>query len=113
MLNDIEMKLLRLALNKGAFAGESDNAAVMFIHKLRERNINADDLFVQPNIFPHYSTNFNNKDYADGYYTMPFGKYKGEYLEDIPTSYLIWVLENCHSIKLNLRNAIENIIYGD
>lgn len=25
---------------------------------------------------------------------MPFGKYKGEDLEDLPTSYLLWVAEN-------------------
>lgn len=25
---------------------------------------------------------------------MPFGKYKGEELEDLPTSYLYWLCEN-------------------
>lgn len=26
---------------------------------------------------------------------MPFGKYKGQQLEDIPEDYLQWALENC------------------
>jgi hypothetical protein len=44
-LTTIEMKLLRLALDRGAYAGESDNAAIMFVRKLRERNAKADELF--------------------------------------------------------------------
>lgn len=26
---------------------------------------------------------------------MPFGKYKGEYIEDLPSSYLHWLAVNC------------------
>lgn len=29
----------------------------------------------------------------DDSYEMPFGKYKGEYLGDVPASYLIWFYE--------------------
>ena len=32
-LTEIEMKLLRLALDRGAYEGEADNAAIMFIRK--------------------------------------------------------------------------------
>jgi len=28
---------------------------------------------------------------------MPFGKYKGKDLEDIPSSYLKWLAENCEN----------------
>jgi len=113
MLNDIEMKLLRLALDSGATIGESEASAIMFIRKLRARNAAADDLFSQPgyNNIPDHS--FNRRDYADEYHTMPFGKYRGEPLEDIPPSYLIWVLENCRNIKTSLRTAIYNVIYAD
>ena len=38
---------------------------------------------------------------------MPFGKHKGEYLDDIPGDYLEWVLENCE-LNPYLRTAIEN-----
>lgn len=27
---------------------------------------------------------------------MPFGKYKGQQIEDIPDDYLRWCLENCN-----------------
>ncbi len=27
---------------------------------------------------------------------MPFGRYKGQDMEDVPTGYLIWFLENCN-----------------
>jgi len=36
---------------------------------------------------------------------MPWGKFKGEDLEDIESSYLLWVLENCE-IKPGLEVAI-------
>lgn len=110
MLNDIELKLLRLALDRAAPDGEYSNAAIMLIRKLRERNATADDLFVQSNRLVEYETAFNHKGYADDF-IMPLGKHKGELLEDIPVSYLRWALNNCNNIKPNLRNAIKNIIY--
>ena len=107
MLNDIEMKLLRLALDKGAYEGEADNAAIMFIRKLRERNVKADDLFYKSN-----SEKSSRHITSWHYYKMPFGKYKNKMLMDIPEDYLLWVLQNCRSVKPDLRNAIENIIFG-
>ena len=38
-------------------------------------------------------------------FTMPFGKYKGEFLEDIPIQYLDWMLENA-DLKNNIKNRI-------
>lgn len=38
---------------------------------------------------------------------MPFGKYRGEPLRAVPTSYLRWVLRECDGIYLELREAIE------
>lgn len=37
---------------------------------------------------------------------MPFGKYKGEELSDIPAVYLEWLLENV-SMKDDLHKAVE------
>lgn len=105
MLNDIETKLLRLALDKAAYPGESDNAAVMLIRKLRERNVSADDLFVKSN-----SGKFNTPSIY-GRQRMPFGKYEGEMLANIPEDYLLWALQNCRNMKPNLRNAIKSVIY--
>jgi hypothetical protein len=38
--------------------------------------------------------------------SMPFGKYKGELIEGIPTSYLKWLLREC-KLRLPLRYAVE------
>jgi len=37
---------------------------------------------------------------------MPFGKYRNVELEEIPESYLLWVLDNC-DIGTTLRRAIQ------
>ncbi|MDR1753414.1 MAG: DUF3820 family protein [Eubacterium sp.] len=108
MLTDIETKLLRLALDKGAYEGEANTAAIMFIRKLRERGANTDDLFIQP----HTQIKRQYRDISVyGYQRMPFGKYKGEMLYNIPRDYLIWVLKHCKNIKSNLKNAIYDFVY--
>jgi hypothetical protein len=38
-------------------------------------------------------------------YVMPFGKYKGEFLGDIPKSYLIWMMDN-----LDLRQPLKDCV---
>jgi len=108
MLTDIENKLLRLALDKGAYSGEADSAAIMFIRKLRERGASADELINKLDSsksiqdIPKYKLR-----------AMPFGKYKGELLMYIPEDYLEWVLDNCYDITDGLRCAIEKVVYGD
>ena len=37
---------------------------------------------------------------------MPFGKYRDQDLDDIPDSYLLWVLNNVESLNPFLRRAI-------
>ena len=103
MLNDTEIKLLRLALDKGAATGEIDNAAVMFVRKLRERGISADDFINQMSEENNIVQCRRTK--------MTFGKYEGEMLADIPLDYLIWVLRYCWNIKSNLRSAIEKVVF--
>jgi hypothetical protein len=41
---------------------------------------------------------------------MPFGKHKGEELEDIPVSYLRWVLRTVDLFDDELRQEIEDIV---
>jgi len=43
MLNETEIKLLRLALDSGAQPGEIANAALLLIRKLRKRQASVDD----------------------------------------------------------------------
>jgi hypothetical protein len=97
-LTEIEMKLLRLALDKGAYEGEAENAAIMFIRKLRERNVKADELFAETPVLKY------------GNETMTFGKYRNEMIKNIPINYLIWVLNNCANIDMNLRAAIQKFV---
>ena len=98
MLDAIEEKLIRLALDKGAQPGEIDNAACMLIKKLRKRGVRADDLIdaLETKTLPAVC----------GTLTMPFGKYEGVELAYIPYDYLLWVLRNCRNISHHLRQAI-------
>jgi hypothetical protein len=42
----------------------------------------------------------------DDKFIIPFGKYKGEYLCDLPTSYIEWLEDNIESDKIrNLATA--------
>lgn len=41
---------------------------------------------------------------------MPFGKYEGDELKDIPTEYLVWVKDNCKDIENDLWEAIDEEI---
>jgi hypothetical protein len=38
---------------------------------------------------------------------MPFGKYRGRGLEQVPDDYLVWVLDNCRDLQPTLRHLIE------
>lgn len=42
--------------------------------------------------------------------TMPWGKHKGERLDQIPPGYLRWVLENCDHLTLGLRRDIRWVL---
>lgn len=39
---------------------------------------------------------------------MPFGKYKGEKLENLPTSYIEWVLANVEDLNWRLEEELQN-----
>lgn len=40
---------------------------------------------------------------------MPWGKHKGEDMEDLPTGYLLWLAENCDSepIQSEAQNQLQ------
>jgi len=107
MLTPKEMKMLRLALDKGAYEGEADNAGVKLIRELRKRGIKADELFNQPTS----KTNTQSSVTELGDTIMTFGKYKGDMIKYIPTNYLTWALDNCKNMKSSLRQAIHKYLY--
>lgn len=39
---------------------------------------------------------------------MPFGKYKGQEVEDIPSGYLLYILENGTDLPTSLINEMES-----
>jgi Putative quorum-sensing-regulated virulence factor len=39
-------------------------------------------------------------------FTMPWGKYKGVPLQEVPSDYLLWCLDNAQNMGRNLRDAI-------
>lgn len=39
---------------------------------------------------------------------MPFGKYKGQDVEDIPTAYLLWLLGEGDNLPAALMEELEN-----
>ncbi len=41
---------------------------------------------------------------------MPWGKHRGEDLEDVPESYLLWVLDHADNASQTLREAIRGIL---
>lgn len=41
---------------------------------------------------------------------MPFGKYRGREIKDIPDNYLIWVLQNVDLWDLDLKEEIESFV---
>jgi uncharacterized protein (DUF3820 family) len=41
---------------------------------------------------------------------MPFGRHKGKFLDEVPVSYLRWVLRECANIPLGLRRAIRGVV---
>ena len=38
---------------------------------------------------------------------LPFGKYRGRLIEDVPSSYLCWLLDNVHDLNSHLRTCIK------
>ena len=82
MINDREMKFVRLALDPAAHKGEIDNAATMFFHSLRARGILPD----QFRIGATSQTNSKRR------YIFPdWGKYANKPFDQIERSYLYWI----------------------
>jgi Putative quorum-sensing-regulated virulence factor len=95
MIPDKAMKCLNLALNHAALEGEWNAAAIRFVAILRASNIGIESINGNP---VKRSTTHS--------IVMPFGKFKGSPIADLPDWYLAWCLEQ-DFIKGPLRSALE------
>jgi hypothetical protein len=95
MIPDKAMKCLNLALNHAAMEGEWNAAAIRFVAILRAANIGIDSINGDPVKKP-----------ATHSKVMPFGKFKGSAVADLPDWYLAWCLEQ-DFIKEPLRAVLE------
>jgi hypothetical protein len=87
MLTDQEKKILALALDPAAASGEIHNCAVKLIAAWRKRKLVIEDFELNGAQAAKPDTGI---DY--GAWILPFGKYKGQAIEDCPRSYLSWLL---------------------
>lgn len=39
---------------------------------------------------------------------MPFGRYKDQEIEDVPTGYLMWALENMDGLSYQVQEEMQN-----
>ena len=97
------MKILALAVNKSAQDGEWRNAAIMFVSILRKNEWCPD--IEKLGSYKHadiYSQHLSKT-------RMPFGKYKGVIIADLPTDYIQWMQKNLQ-LKGCLKSAIDQEI---
>src|SRR5262245_22912695 len=102
-----ERKLLLLAVDRAAHAGEAPNAAVAFVRSLKTRFWDGHQLLRELEQ-PARSRYSGGVDY--GHTVMPFGKFRGSQIASVPPNYLLWVLDNCENLDQPLRKAISRFL---
>jgi Putative quorum-sensing-regulated virulence factor len=111
-LTDTEKKILILAMDRSAAIGEIRQAALKLIVLLRKRYTSGHDLIkefekIQGRTEVKVVT---VKHDPYGNFVMPFGKYRGEKLMDVPLDYLIWILDNFEDLRESTRTVIQNYV---
>ena len=91
-LEDMERKLLRLALSPSAQGGEITTSATKLINALRARGVESGTIenALESNGAENMAPVISKPDW--GMTMLSFGKHKGEMLMEFPPSYLRWVL---------------------
>jgi hypothetical protein len=106
-LTDRQRKLLILAFDPAATAGEAMNALrVLFrdwIHKYSDGHDLVSDLETERTVYCEKENPYGNV-------VLGFGKYKGKSLKEIPVSYLLWTLDNFEDLWPQTRKAIERYL---
>jgi hypothetical protein len=92
-LEDMERKLLRLAVSPSAQGGEVTTSAIKLINTLRARGVESstiENALEGSNGAENTAPVHSKPDW--GLTRMPFGQHKGSLFMDIPPSYLQWAL---------------------
>jgi hypothetical protein len=107
-LSDREKKLLILAFDPGATAGEAMNALrVVFrdwINKYPDGHALTRDLESGGSVIQEQRAS------PHGNVILGFGRYRGKCLRDVPADYLLWVLSNFSGLWPETRTAIERYL---
>jgi hypothetical protein len=107
-----ETQLLRLWLDQAAGPGEAANAAMHLRRLLSERGVDAyaiEEILSRQYRAPQpvYQSPIKSR-YAA--VKLHFGKHRGRRLDQIPTDYLLWVLDNCKNIWPSTKQAIKSFL---
>lgn len=108
-ISEKALKCLNLALNNSAPEGEWNAAAIRFCAILRRDHVCVETLFERPeptSKAPRQKRTTPKPKPAAG--TMPFGKFKGQPLSDLPDWYVDWCLEQ-DFVKDLLRAELEKV----
>jgi hypothetical protein len=100
-----QQQLALTAMDAAASPHEQNTAAAFFFRELRKQFPDGYGLLAA---FGNGSPPPARSVY--GSVTMPFGKHKGRALSDIPTDYLIWLLDNATALSRQLKRAIETVV---
>jgi hypothetical protein len=93
------IKMLALALDPAAHEGEIESAAIKFVRFCRERRYMLEAFFGKA---------LPNSDRAT--MMFEFGKYKGWPLDEIPTQYLEWAIDNITRLAPAFRERLQEEI---
>jgi hypothetical protein len=96
-LTATERKLVLLALDQAAPAGEIASAGACLIKQLRKRFPDGYALLSE------LEGSHESEASKYGSVIMVFGKYKGRRLAQIPSDYLCWILDNCDHLDRCLK----------
>ena len=105
MLSEKEQKLLRLALDKAATSGESDNAAIALIRSMRTRGADPYEPAALRVAREIRKAEVKKTDWP-GSIVLEFGKHKGKALGQVPPDYLRWALGEFGPQRKELKKAI-------
>jgi len=100
-----QQALLLVAMDPGANPNEQNLAAVAFFRQLREQF--SDGYALLARLGGPQEEHSRSK---YGSEILGFGKYKGQKLSEVPTPYLLWILDNVDWLDRYLRCAIERYL---